>query len=190
MPGGHIILFFVFTDWSVWSVHSGRNTVFLVLSWRALARHLRSVWIRVLVIWNPMTKTQSLRLLFGQGACKRCPWGEICVHCEFFSMKKLRSRLSLFSRKERQPSASCFSAEARRRMKSWGSQLDMADELERDRPGPENLKEVFQTRRPNDTFVQTRVFHLLISLLFLSNSPATTVNSTWPRLGGNFLLRD
>ncbi len=25
-------------------------------------------------------------------------------------------------------------AEARRRMKSWGSQLDVADELERDRP--------------------------------------------------------
>ncbi len=67
-------------------------------------------------------------------------------------MKKLRSRLSLFSRKERQPSASCDSgptaAEARRRIKSWGSQLDMADELERDRPGPENLKKVFQTRRP------------------------------------------
>ncbi len=64
--------------------------------------------------------------------------GKICVHCELFSMKKLRSRLSLFSRKEGQPSASCDSgptaAEARRRMKSWGSQLDMADELERDRP--------------------------------------------------------
>ncbi len=26
------------------------------------------------------------------------------------------------------------------------------------------------------------------ALLFLSNSPVTTVNSTWPRLGGNFLL--
>ncbi len=60
------------------------------------------------------------------------------MHCEFFSMKKLRSRLSLFSRKERQLSASRDSgptaAEARRRIKSWGSQLDMADELERDRP--------------------------------------------------------
>ncbi len=48
------------------------------------------------------------------------------------------SRLSLFSRKEGQPSASRDSgptaAEARRRMKSWGSQLDVADELERDRP--------------------------------------------------------
>ncbi len=53
-------------------------------------------------------------------------------------MKKLCSRLSLFSRKEGQPSASRDSgptaAEARRRLKSWGSQLDMADELERDRP--------------------------------------------------------
>ncbi len=46
--------------------------------------------------------------------------------------------LSLFSRKEGQPSASRDSvptaAEARRRLKSRGSQLDMADELERDRP--------------------------------------------------------
>ncbi len=32
--------------------------------------------------------------------------GAICVHCECFSMRKLRSRLSLFSRKEGQPSAS------------------------------------------------------------------------------------
>ncbi len=46
----------------------------------------------------------------------------------------------------------------------------------------------------NDTFVRTRVRHLLLSLrgasalLFLSNSPVTTVNSTWARLGGNFLL--
>ncbi len=64
--------------------------------------------------------------------------GKICVHCELFSMKKLRSRLSLFSRKDGQPSASRDSepttAEAQRRMKSWGLQLDMADELERDRP--------------------------------------------------------
>ncbi len=55
-----------------------------------------------------------------------------------FSMKKLRSRQSLFSRKEGQPSASRDSgptaAEARRRMKSWGSQLDLADELERGSP--------------------------------------------------------
>ncbi len=53
-------------------------------------------------------------------------------------MKKLRSRLSLFSRKEGQPSASRDSGptatEARSRFKSWGLQLDMANELERDRP--------------------------------------------------------
>ncbi len=65
--------------------------------------------------------------------------GAVCVHCERFSnMRRLRYRLSLFSRKGGQPSASCDSgptaAEARRRMKSWGSQLDVADELERDRP--------------------------------------------------------
>ncbi len=55
------------------------------------------------------------------------------MHCERLSMKKLRSRLSLFSRKEGQPSASRDSrptvAEARRRMKS---QADLADELERE----------------------------------------------------------
>ncbi len=63
--------------------------------------------------------------------------GKICMYCEpFFSMKKkLSSRLSLFSRKEGQPSASCDSGpKAHRRMKSWGSKLDLADELERDRP--------------------------------------------------------
>ncbi len=68
--------------------------------------------------------------------------GKICLHCELFSMKKLCSRLSLFSRKEGQPSASRDSgptaAEARRRMKSWGSQLDMADKLE----------SAFRARRP------------------------------------------
>ncbi len=37
--------------------NSGKITVFLLLSWRALARRLGSVWIRVLVIWQPMTHT-------------------------------------------------------------------------------------------------------------------------------------
>ncbi len=62
--------------------------------------------------------------------------GVICVHCELFSMRKLRSRLSLFSSKEGQPSASRdlrpTVAEARRGMKSWGSRVDLADELERE----------------------------------------------------------
>ncbi len=64
--------------------------------------------------------------------------GKSACTVRFFSMKKLRSRLSLFSRKEGQPSASRDSgptaAEARRQIKLWGSQLDMADELESDRP--------------------------------------------------------
>ncbi len=51
-------------------------------------------------------------------------------------MRKLRSRLSLFLSKEDQPSASRdlrpTVAEARRGMKSWGSRVDLADELERE----------------------------------------------------------
>ncbi|KAL0149145.1 hypothetical protein M9458_055577, partial [Cirrhinus mrigala] len=52
--------------------------------------------------------------------------GAVCVHCERLSMKMLRSRLSLFSRKEGQPSAPHGSgpaaAEARRKLSLWGSQ--------------------------------------------------------------------
>ncbi len=85
-----------------------------------------------------MTHTDLCVFCLGKEHAHNVLEGKICVHCELFSMKKLRSRLSLFSRKEGQPSASRDSgptaAEARRRMKSWGSQLDMADELERDRP--------------------------------------------------------
>ncbi len=62
--------------------------------------------------------------------------GAVCVHCERLPMRTLRSRLSLFSRKGGQPSASRDSsptaAEARRGMKSWGSQADLADEFERE----------------------------------------------------------
>ncbi len=62
--------------------------------------------------------------------------GAICVHCELFSMRKLCSRLSLFSSNEGQPPASRdlrpSAAEARGRMKSWGSRVDLADELERE----------------------------------------------------------
>ncbi len=67
-PGEYIILFFVFTDWSVWSVHSGRNTVVLYLSWRALVRRSRSVWIRVPAIWHPMTHTIVASFVWGRGA--------------------------------------------------------------------------------------------------------------------------
>ncbi len=59
--------------------------------------------------------------------------GAICVHCE----KAPFSSVPLF---EERGAAVCFPrfdthpAEARRRLKSRGSQLDMADELEKDRP--------------------------------------------------------
>ncbi|KAI2644619.1 Diaminopimelate epimerase [Labeo rohita] len=61
--------------------------------------------------------------------------GAACVHCELFSMKKLHSRLSLFSRGEGQLRAPCGSgpsaAEAWRKMSLWGSQADLADELKK-----------------------------------------------------------
>ncbi len=63
--------------------------------------------------------------------------GKSACTVNFFYEKAPLSSVPL-SRKEGQPSASRDSgptaAEARRQMKSWGSQLDMADELERDRP--------------------------------------------------------
>ncbi|KAI2665725.1 Lamina-associated polypeptide 2, isoform alpha [Labeo rohita] len=61
--------------------------------------------------------------------------GAVCVHCELFPMRKLRSRLSLFSREEGQPpvprGSGPSAAEARRKMSSWGSQVDLADELKK-----------------------------------------------------------
>ncbi|KAL0195246.1 hypothetical protein M9458_008818, partial [Cirrhinus mrigala] len=59
----------------------------------------------------------------------------VCVHCELLPMKKLRSRLSLFSRKEGQPLAPCGSgpatAEARRKLSLWASQVDLANKLDK-----------------------------------------------------------
>ncbi len=136
MTSEYIILFFVFTDWSVWSVHSGRNTVFLYLSWRALARRSRSVWIRVLVIWHPMTHTIVASFVWARSTHAMSLRGQSACIVSSSLWKKLHSRLSLFSRKEGQPSASRDSGptatEARRRMKSWGLQVDLADELERE----------------------------------------------------------
>ncbi len=60
--------------------------------------------------------------------------GMECVHCELFPLGKLRSRLSLFSRELGQSSAPRGSgpaaAEAARRLRSWGSQMELADEFE------------------------------------------------------------
>ncbi len=61
--------------------------------------------------------------------------GMECVHCEPFSLGKLRSRLSLFSRELGRSSAPRGSgpaiAEAARRLRSRRSQMELADEPER-----------------------------------------------------------
>ncbi len=44
-------------------------------------------------------------MCFGEEHARDVLKGAVCVHCELLPMKKLRSRLSLFSRKEGQPSA-------------------------------------------------------------------------------------
>ncbi len=54
---GEYVLFFVFSDCIVWSVHSMGKNNFLPLLWWALARRLTDMWIRVLVIWHLMTHT-------------------------------------------------------------------------------------------------------------------------------------
>ncbi len=55
-------------------VNLGKSTVFLTLLWRALARRLGSVWIRVLVIWHPMTHTTVASFVWAWSRT-RCPWG-------------------------------------------------------------------------------------------------------------------
>lgn len=60
--------------------------------------------------------------------------GAACANCERFPMKTLRSRLALFSRGE-VPSplpggSGPARAEAERRLKSWGSQVELAEEFE------------------------------------------------------------
>ncbi len=97
---------FVFTDCFVWSVHSGKSTVLYLLLWRALARSLRSVWICVLVIWHPITHTIIASFVWARSMHAMSSRGKSACTVSFFLWKKLRSSLSLFSRKEGQPSAS------------------------------------------------------------------------------------
>ncbi len=58
--------------------------------------------------------------------------GMECTHCELFSLGKRCSRMSLFSREFGQSSAPRGSgpaaAETARRLRSWGSQMELADE--------------------------------------------------------------
>ncbi len=77
---------------------------FPLLSWRALARRSRSVWIRVLVIWHPMThtivasfvwaKSTHAMSLRGQSACiVSCSiWKSSVLVCPSFRGKRV-SRL-------------------------------------------------------------------------------------------------
>ncbi|ROJ25309.1 hypothetical protein DPX16_20122 [Anabarilius grahami] len=58
--------------------------------------------------------------------------GAVCVNCERLPMRTLCSRLALFSRGEEPASApGPARAEAEWRFKSWGSQTELAEELER-----------------------------------------------------------
>ncbi len=60
--------------------------------------------------------------------------GAVCLHCESFSLRKLCSHLSLFSRESGQPSLTRVSgpaaAEASRILQSGGSQVELTDEFE------------------------------------------------------------
>ncbi len=111
-------------------MHSGKSIAFS-LSCRALARRLRLCVDPRPRYLTPDDTHNLCVFCLGKEHVRDVLEGKICVHCD-------RSRLSLFSRKEGQPPASRdlgpTAAEAQRRLKSWGSQLDMANELERDRP--------------------------------------------------------
>ncbi len=122
---------FVFTDCFVWSVQSGKSTVFSLLSWRALARCIRSVWILVLVIWHPIfasfvwarsTHAMSLR---GKSKCtvSLFLWKSSALVCPSFRGK--RGSLLL---------PAIWDPPLPRHGGEWNSQLDLADELERDHP--------------------------------------------------------
>ncbi|KAL0169000.1 hypothetical protein M9458_037222, partial [Cirrhinus mrigala] len=128
-------LFFVFTD-SLSGVCS--KTVRDLFSWKTMAstskafRKCADPCPRYL---TPDDTHDLCVFCLGEEHAHDVLEGAVCVHCELFPMRKLRSRLSLFSREEGQlpvprgsgPSA----AEARRKMSSWGSQVDLADKLKK-----------------------------------------------------------
>ncbi len=101
-PGEYIISFFVFTDWSVWrNVHSGRNTVFLYLSWRALARRLRLCVDPCPCYLTPDDTHDRCVFCLGEEHARDVFEGAICVHCE----KAPFSSVPLF---EERGAAVCF----------------------------------------------------------------------------------
>ncbi len=86
----------------VWSMHSGKNTVFS-LSWRA--RRLRLCVDPRYRYWHPMTHTIFALFCLGKEHACDVLEGKICVHCEFFLWKAPLSSVPLF--KER-GAAVCF----------------------------------------------------------------------------------
>ncbi|KAK2892441.1 hypothetical protein Q8A67_012429 [Cirrhinus molitorella] len=60
-------------------------------------------------------------------------WGASCAHCDTFTVKQLRSHLALFMEDGSQASlprgGGPVAVEAEHHLHSWGSQLDLADEL-------------------------------------------------------------
>ncbi len=79
--------YFGFTDCFVWSVHSGKSTVFYLLSWWALAKSLRSVWICVLVIWHPMTHTNIASFVWARSMHAMSSRGQSVCTVSFFLWK-------------------------------------------------------------------------------------------------------
>ncbi len=134
-PGLYIILFFVFTDCFVWSVHSDGKNYFVQAIIASTSKAFKRC-VDPCPRYLTLDDTHNLCVFcLGEEHARNVLEEVICVHCEHFSMKKLRSRLSLFLRKEGQLSSRDSGptvAEARRRMRLWGSQVDLADELERE----------------------------------------------------------
>ncbi len=109
-----------------WSVSKER-----CLLWNVIG----SVLIRVSAFCPPSDTYDLCVMCLGEEHVRFVHEGTECVHCERFSLKKLRSHLSLFSRELGKSSAPCGSvpavAEAARRLRSWGSQMEFADDIER-----------------------------------------------------------
>ncbi len=79
--------YFVFTDCFVWSVHSGKSTVFYQLSWGALARRFRSVWICVLAIWHPIILTIFASFVWARSKHEMSSRGQSAYTVSFFLWK-------------------------------------------------------------------------------------------------------
>ncbi len=126
---------FVFTDCFVWRVQSGKSTVLSLLSWRALARRLRSVWIRVLVIWHPMTHTIFAFFVWARSTHAMSFRGKSVCTVSFFLWKSSALVCPSFRGKRGSHLLPAIrDSPLPRHGGEWNSQLDLANELERGRP--------------------------------------------------------